>query len=86
MAKEGTHKVSITGIDDKQQITLVLDTTMTGKLLPLQPMYQGKPRQVIPPVDFPASWNAIFSPNYWCNEITMDSYVRKIICPCIVET
>ena len=46
MAKEGTHKVAITGVDDKRQITLVLAASMTGKLLPLQLVYLGKPRQV----------------------------------------
>jgi len=33
MVKEGTHKVSISGMDDKRQITLVLAASMTGKLL-----------------------------------------------------
>ena len=59
---------------------------MTGKLLPLQLVYQGKTKASLPPVDFPSSWDVTFSPNHWCNEITMDSYVRKIICPYIVET
>ena len=36
------RKGSMAGIDDKQQITLVLATAMTGKLLPLQFVYQGK--------------------------------------------
>ena len=34
MAVEGFKKVSIAGIDDKRQITLVLAATMTRKLLP----------------------------------------------------
>ena len=86
MAKKGTHKVSIAGIDNKRQITLVLAATMTGKLLPIQLVYQGKTKESLLPVDFPASWDVTFSLNHWCNEITMDSYIRKIICPCIVET
>ena len=63
MAKEGTHKVSIAGIDDKRQITLVLAASMTGKLLPLQIVYQGKTKASVPSVDFPASWDVTFSPN-----------------------
>ena len=37
-------------------------------------------------MDFPASWDVTLSPNYWYNEITMDTYIRKIICPHIQET
>jgi len=48
MAKEGTHKVLIAGIDDKRQITLVLAASMTGKLLPLQIVYQGKTKASVP--------------------------------------
>jgi len=32
VAKEGSKKVPIAGIDDKHQITLVLAAAMTGKL------------------------------------------------------
>ena len=46
MAMEGSKKVSIAGIDDKRQIILVLAAAMTGKLLPLQLVYQGKLRHV----------------------------------------
>ena len=59
---------------------------MTGKLLPLQLVYQGKIKASVPSVDFPAIWDVTFSPNYWCNEITMDTYIQKITCPYIEET
>jgi len=42
MAKEGSKSVPVAGIDDKCQITLVLAAAMTGKLLPLQLLYQSK--------------------------------------------
>lgn len=86
MAKEGSKKVPIAGIDDKRQITLVLAAAMTGKLLPLQLVYQGKTKVCLPTVDFPADWDVTFSPNHWCNEITMDHYVRNIIVPYVQDT
>ena len=42
MAKKSSKFVPIAGTDGKHQITLVLAAAMTGKLLPLQLVYQGK--------------------------------------------
>lgn len=86
MAKEGLKKVPIAGIDGKRQITLVLAADMTGKLLPLQLVYQGKTKACLLTVDFPADWDVTFSPNHWCNEITMDHYVRNVIVPYVQDT
>ena len=83
MAKEDSKKVPIAGIDD---ITLVLATAMTGKLLPLQLVYQGKTKACLLTVDFPADWDVTFSPSHWCNEITMDHYVRNAIVPYVQDT
>ena len=41
MAKQGSKKVKIAGLDDKRQITVVLAGYLTGELLPLQLVYQG---------------------------------------------
>ena len=57
---EGSKKVSIIGIDDKRQITLVLAAAMTGKLLPLQLVYQGKTKACLPSVSFPSNWDVTF--------------------------
>ena len=86
MAKEGSKKVPIAGIDDKQQITIVLAAAMNGKLLPLQLVYQGKTKACLPTVDFPTDWDVTFSPNHWCNGITMDHYVRNVIVPYVQDT
>ena len=42
MEQEGTRRVEIAGKDDKRQITAVLACTMSGDLLPLQLVCQGK--------------------------------------------
>ena len=42
MAKEGSKRVEIAGIDDKRQITAVFGVTMAGDFLPPQLVYKGK--------------------------------------------
>ena len=53
MEQEGTRRVEIAGKDDKWQITAVLACTMSGDLLPLQLVYQGKTPRCLPQVEFP---------------------------------
>lgn len=53
MAKQGDKKVKIAGVDDKRQITVVLAGSLTGELLPLQLVYQGKAKQCLPKIKFP---------------------------------
>ena len=85
MAKQGSKKVKIAGVDDKRQITVVLAGTLTGELLPLQLIYQGKTKQCLPRVKFPDDWLISFTPNHWCNEITMETYIRQVIAPFICK-
>ena len=77
MAKEGSKKVKIAGVDDKRQITVVLAGALTGELLPLQLIYQGKTKKCLPKVKFPKDWLISYTPNHWCNEITMEAYVHN---------
>ena len=86
MAKEGCKKISIAGTDDKRQITVVLAATMTGTLLPLQLVYQGKIRSYLLSVSFPSGWDVTFTPNHCCNEVSMERFIRNIIVPYIQET
>ena len=79
MAKQGSKKVKIAGVDDKRQITVVLAGTLTGELLPLLLVYQGKTKQRLPKIKFPDDWLISFTPNHWCNKITMEAYVRQVI-------
>ena len=60
----------------KRQITIVLAAAMIGKLLPLQLVYQGKTKACLPTVNFPR--DVTFSPNHWCNEITIHHYVFRM--------
>ena len=81
MAKEGSKRVEIAGLDDKRQITAVFGCTMAGDFLPSQLIYQGTTKKCFPSSVFPLNWNITFSENYWLNESTMVEYIDKILLP-----
>lgn len=53
MSQKGEKRVEIVGLDDKRQITAVLCGTLSGKILPLQLIYQGKTFACLPKVKLP---------------------------------
>ena len=57
MAKEGSKRVEISGIDDKCQITAVFAATLDGSFLPIQLIYCGKSHACLPPTKFPSDWH-----------------------------
>lgn len=81
MAKEGSKRVEIAGIEDKRQITAVLAGTMSGKFLPPQVIYAGKTPRCLPSVEFPKDWDITYTPNHWANEATTECYIQKILLP-----
>ena len=81
MAKEGSKRVEIAGIDDKRQITAVFGGTMAGDFLPPQLIYQGKSSKSLPSVVFPQDWHITFTENHWSNEQTTGNYLEKIFFP-----
>ena len=83
MAKEGSKRVEIAGIDDKRQITAVFGGTMAGDFLPPQLIYQGKTSKCLPSVDFPSTWHVTFTENHWSNEKATVDYLEKILFPYI---
>ena len=84
MAKEGSKRVEMCGIDDKRQIT-VFSCSMLGEFLPVQLIYQGKSNKCHPSFQFQPEWHITHSPNHWSNENTMKDYVLKILVPHITE-
>ncbi len=60
MAKEGSKRVEIAGIDNKRQITAVFAGTMAGEFLPPQLIYQGKAAKCLPLVEFPSDWHITY--------------------------
>lgn len=81
MAKEGSTRVAITGINDKRQITAVFAGTMSGDFLPPQIIYSGKTAKCLPSVAFPTDWDITYTHNHWANESTTESYINKILVP-----
>ena len=83
MAKAGSQRVEIAGIDDKRQITAAFGGTSTGEFLPIQLIYKGKARKSLPSNIFLSDWHVTFTDNHWANEKTMTDYLEKILFPYI---
>lgn len=82
MDQKGAQQVSITGLDDKRQITLLLAITKSGSLLSPQLIYAGKSDRCLPKgVDFPSSWDITYTESHWSNEESMVRFVENIIIP-----
>ena len=81
MELKGEKQVSVAGLGDKRQITLVLGCTLSGELLPPQLIYQGKTEKCHPAFSFPDSWDIHHSPNHWSNTDTMIRYAEKVLIP-----
>ena len=71
MAKEGSKRVEICGIDDKRQITAVLGCSMTGEC---HPSFQ-----------YISDWDITHSSNRWSKESTMKEYIVKILLPYVTK-
>ena len=81
MAKKGSKRVEMKGLEDKRQITGVFCGTLCGEFLPMQLIYKGKTDRCHPSYSFPADWCITQSSNHWSNEKTMLKYIDDIIVP-----
>ena len=81
MEAKGSKKVAAIGLNDKRQITAVFCAALSGELLPLQLIYQGKTAACLPRFSFPSEWNVTYTPNHWSNEQKTKEYIHKIILP-----
>ena len=84
MAKEGSKRVEIAGINDKRQITAVFANTMSSDFLPPQIIYAGKTSRCLPSVQFPDDWHVTYTQNHWATKVTTEDYIKKILLPYIV--
>ena len=75
VVKEGAKKISISGIEDKHQITGVFAITLDGEFFLPQLIYQGTMAACLPGTKFPANWHITCSPNHWANEVTTKEYI-----------
>ena len=81
MAEKGSKRVECNGVDDKQQITIVVCGTASGIFLPFQVIYKGKTPACLPRFVFPADSNVTFTQNHWSNEKKTLEDIHKVICP-----
>ncbi|MGH0147528.1 UNVERIFIED_CONTAM: hypothetical protein FKN15_010827 [Acipenser sinensis] len=81
MAQKVTKTIEIAGMDDKQQITEVFCSSMTGTFLPPQLLYEGKTIGCHPYYTFPLDFDVWHTPTHWSNEETMLCYIEHIIVP-----
>ena len=68
MDEQGVNQVTICGMEDKRQITVLLTVTMAGQLLPRS-------------VEFPASWDVTSTANLWSNKDSMLQYIDTVLLP-----
>jgi len=85
--------VSITGQDEKRQITMVVGGTLEGDLLPFQLIFAGQEtnrqqHRAVPALDpatalriQSAGWHLTQTPNHWSSQQSMRDYVDLIITP-----
>ena len=86
MEQQGTQQITISGLDDKRQITLLLAVSKSGTLLPPQLIYAWKTDRCLPKgVAFPDSWDITYTETHWSNEESMIRYVDKVIIPYVEE-
>lgn len=81
MDLKGSNQVSISGLDDKRQITVLLAVTKSGEMLPPQVIYAGKTERCLPKVDFPPEWDIYYTESHWSNEDSMLRFVKKVVIP-----
>ena len=65
MEQQGSSRVEIAGINDKRQVTLTLAGSMSGELLPVQLLYQGKMTRCHPYYSYPPGFDVWHTPNHW---------------------
>ena len=81
MAREGSKRVEVVGIDDKRQITATFAASLSGNFLPVQLVYEGKTTKCHQAIKFSEGWHVTHMPTHWCNEDTIVEYITTVIVP-----
>lgn len=82
LEESGARQVSITGLDDKRQLTAFVGCTMDGQVLPPQLLNEGSPDRCHPRnVAFLPQWDIFHTPSHWSNSDTVERFVEKILTP-----
>ena len=82
MEQKGSKRVEIAGLSDKRMITAVVVSMLSGDMLPVQLIYDGKTNRCHPQgVKFLSDWNITHSDNHWSTNKTMEEYADIILIP-----
>lgn len=82
--KRNSSSVATIGAEDKRQITACLASALSGDLLPLQLIFQGKTERSLPEktaASIASLCHLTFSENHWSSQTTMRQYISEIIMP-----
>lgn len=79
--ERGSKQVSIIGMEDKREMTVLLACSLSGNLLPPQLLYAGKTTNCHPKFTFPADWDVCHTDSHWSNTNTMIRYIENILVP-----
>ena len=83
MAKQNSKSPSITGSLDKRSITGTFTITLSGHFLPMQLIYRGETKQILPRFKFPDGFLLSCNPNHFSNAMESIKLTSEIIIPYI---
>jgi hypothetical protein len=82
--KCNSSSVAVVGAEDKRQITACIASSLSGELLPLQLIFEGKTERSLPQktaASIASLCHLTFSDNHWSSQKTMQQYVSEIVMP-----
>lgn len=82
LAEKGSKSVSVVGIDDKRELTVLLECTPCGELLQPQILYQGTTERCYARHQFPKDGDVC----HWSTEETFTRYIETVLCPWAAKT
>ena len=85
-AAEGVKQVSLLGMDEKRQVTVVLGASMEGEILPAQVIFKGKTMLSLPPAAARKCMEEeghkfAVTDTHWSTLDSMKEYVTHILGP-----
>ena len=85
MAKKGVKSVAIAGSAYKRSITETFVITLNEDFLPLQLIYGGKTKQILPWYKSPHSFSLSVNPNHFSNTEESIKIINEIVIPYVMR-
>lgn len=83
LAKKGSKTVARRDSDDKRQVTVMVSHSMAGDMLPLQLVFAGKTRAVLPKLTTAELEGTVLShsASHWSTAITIVQWLKGVVAP-----